>query len=67
MADHIIDRTIDVELPSEDRSVVREAIGTVVADDWQAGKATLRTRYESICETDHPTGDRATCHLLDGE
>ncbi len=67
VADHIVDRTIDVDLPSEDRSVVRDAIETVVAGDWQAGQAALQTRYESICETDHPTGDRATCHLLDAE
>ncbi len=67
LADRLVARVLDVELPAEHDTYVREAIATAVADDREAAERSLRDRYESICETDHPTGERATCHLLSAD
>jgi len=61
----LADRLLEVDLPAEDASLVRDALADVVGGEWDAAAQSLRNRYESVCETDHPTGERATCHLLD--
>jgi len=53
-------------LPAEDASVVREALREYAAGDREAAARRLRDRYESVCETDHPSGERAACHLDEG-
>jgi peptide/nickel transport system ATP-binding protein len=67
LAAHVADHVLDTELPSEHASYVREAMLSVVEGEWDAAAAHLRERYESVCETDHPTGERATCHLLEDD
>lgn len=61
----LYDRIVDEELPADHAAFVREALAAVAAGDWEAGAERLRGRYESVCETEHPAGERATCHLLD--
>ena len=63
VARQLADRLIEVELPTDHASYVRDALVHVVEDDWDQAEQQLRERYESVCETDHPTGERATCHL----
>ncbi|MFC6721934.1 ABC transporter ATP-binding protein [Halobacteriaceae archaeon SHR40] len=65
VARQLADRLIEVELPTDHASYIREALAHVVEDDWETAEQQLRERYESICETEHPTGERATCHLLE--
>jgi peptide/nickel transport system ATP-binding protein len=63
-----VDSFFDTELPREDAAAVEEALGSVVTEDWDAAAATLRERYESVCETTEPrlgeTRHAAACHLL---
>jgi peptide/nickel transport system ATP-binding protein len=63
VARQLADRLLDVELPTDHSSYVREALSHVADEEWDRAEQLLRERYESICETEHPTGTRATCHL----
>ena len=65
VARQLADRLIEVELPTDHAGYVRDALVHVAEDDWEQAEQQLRERYESVCETDHPTGERATCHLLE--
>lgn len=62
VAERLYERLVEVELPARERQHVREALEAVAADDWERAGDDLRERYESVCETDHPTGD-VSCHL----
>ena len=62
VADRLYERLVDVELPARERQHVRQALEAVAAGDWERAGADLRERYESVCETDHPTGE-VSCHL----
>jgi peptide/nickel transport system ATP-binding protein len=54
----------------ESRAVVQEAFEELAEPDWEAAAATLRERFESVCERADPEpGDDAhpaACHLYDG-
>jgi peptide/nickel transport system ATP-binding protein len=65
VAGGIYDRLVGEELPADHASYVRDALVAAVEGRDDEAAATLRDRYESRCETDHPTGERATCHLVD--
>ena len=64
VADRLYDRLVDNELPPEEREYVREGLQAVAAGDWDRAGEHLRERYESVCETDHPTG-QVSCHLVE--
>jgi peptide/nickel transport system ATP-binding protein len=64
VADRLYDRLIDTELPERERQQVHDALQAVAAGDWAQAGDILRERYESVCETDHPTGP-VSCHLVD--
>jgi oligopeptide/dipeptide ABC transporter, ATP-binding protein, C-terminal domain len=66
VADRLYDRLIDTELPERERQQVHDALQAVAAGDWAQAGDILRERYESICETNHPTGP-VSCHLVDDE
>ncbi|PSQ39924.1 peptide ABC transporter ATP-binding protein, partial [Halobacteriales archaeon QS_9_68_42] len=63
LVEALFDRLVDVELPSSERSYVAEAFGELADGDWAAAESHLRDRYESVCETHNPDGERAACHL----
>jgi peptide/nickel transport system ATP-binding protein len=65
VADRLYDRLLDVELPDRERERVHEALAAVADSDWGRAGDILRDRYESVCETDHPTG-QVSCHLYEG-
>ena len=67
VSDRLFEQSLDVELPQEETTVVRDALEFLEDGDWERAAETLRERYESVCETDHPTGERAACHRLDDE
>jgi peptide/nickel transport system ATP-binding protein len=67
LAASVADRVLETTLPREDAAHVHDALLEAVRGDWEGAAAALRERYESVCETDHPTGERATCHLLEGD
>ena len=67
VAQAVMDQALDVDLPREHASLVRNALAEAAAGAGAEAEAQLRDRYESVCETTHPTGERATCHLLDGD
>jgi peptide/nickel transport system ATP-binding protein len=64
VADRLYDRLVDAELPDRERRHVHEGLQAVAAGDWDRAATHLRERYESVCETDHPTG-QVSCHLLE--
>ncbi len=64
VADRLYDRLIDTELPERERQQVHDALQAVATGDWAQAGDILRERYESVCETDHPTGP-VSCHLVD--
>ncbi|CAI48474.1 ABC-type transport system ATP-binding protein (probable substrate dipeptide/oligopeptide) [Natronomonas pharaonis DSM 2160] len=53
----------DSSIPEQERSHIRAALERVADEEWEAAAEALRDRYESICETHAPDGDRAACHL----
>jgi len=63
VARRLADRLVAVDLSVEHASYLRDALSHVADDDWEQAAELLRERYESICETDYPGGERATCHL----
>ena len=63
LVEALFDRLVDVELPSSERSYVAEAFGELADGDWAAAESHLRDRYESVCETHNPDGERVACHL----
>ncbi len=67
VVDVLYERFFDIELPATDRTVVREALERVVDDEWDRAGASLRDRYESVCETKNPAladeSHPAACHL----
>ncbi len=65
VARRLQDRVVAVELPADHASTVRDALAAVAEGNEAEAAATLRDRYESVCETTHPAGERATCHLLE--
>ena len=67
VVERVYDRLVEAELPSADESRLREAVELVVDEQWEAAASQLRSEYETICETEKPEGERAACHLLDGE
>ena len=60
VARQLADGLLEVDLPVDHASYVRDALADVAAGDWTAAETALRERYES----DHPDGERASCHLL---
>jgi len=64
VADRLYDRLVDTELPNRERQWVHEALVDVAEGEWTDAGDHLRERYESVCETDHPTG-AVSCHLFD--
>jgi peptide/nickel transport system ATP-binding protein len=65
VAERLYDRVVDGALPADHERYVREALVDVAEGRPEEAAAALRDRYESVCETDHPSGARATCHLPD--
>ena len=63
LVEALFDRLVNVELPSSERSYVAEAFGELADGDWAAAESHLRDRYESVCVTHNPDGERAACHL----
>ncbi len=63
-ADRLYDRLVDTELPDQERQRVHDALVDVTEGNWGRAGDRLRERYESVCETDHPTGE-VSCHLFD--
>jgi peptide/nickel transport system ATP-binding protein len=59
----LFDRLVDVDLPSRERQYVGEAFSELAEGNWAAAEAHLRDRYESVCETHSPDGERSACHL----
>ena len=64
--DRLYDRLIDVSLSNTAETDVRDALLAVISGEWERAGEQLRERYESVCETTHPTG-RVACHLIDEE
>jgi len=64
VAEDLYDRVLEEQLPGNHASYVRDALVDVAAGREDEAAAALRDRYESVCETTHPAGERATCHLL---
>jgi peptide/nickel transport system ATP-binding protein len=64
VADRLYDRLVDAELPDREREYVREGLQAVAVGDWDGAAEHLCERYESVCETDHPTG-QVSCHLVE--
>jgi len=62
-ADRLYDRLVDTELPNRERQRLHEALVDVADGEWTEAGDHLRERYESVCETDHPTGE-VSCHLF---
>jgi peptide/nickel transport system ATP-binding protein len=60
----LFDRLLEgVDLPTSERTHLREAFEALVEGDFEAAAETLRERYTSVCERRHPDGERAACHL----
>jgi peptide/nickel transport system ATP-binding protein len=64
IADRLYDRLVDAELPDREQAHVHEGLQAVAAGEWDRAAERMRERYESVCETDHPTG-QVSCHLFD--
>ena len=62
LAERLYERLVDADLPARERQAVQQALEAVAAGNWERAEADLRERYESVCETDHPTGE-VSCHL----
>jgi peptide/nickel transport system ATP-binding protein len=64
-----MDRFFDESLAGENERVVRSALEAVAEGRWTDAAATLRERFESVCETTPPVlqGDShpAACHLYE--
>lgn len=63
--DRLYDRLVVGELPGREQTRIREALEELTDDEWIAAEKLLAERYETICETDNPDGERAACHLVD--
>ncbi len=64
VVDRLYSRLVPVDLPTAVEGDVREALELVIDEEWEAAGTLLREKYQSVCETDHPTGQVA-CHLVD--
>ena len=53
----------EVELLEPDRECLEGAFEALVDDEFERAVERLQERYESVCETHNPAGDRAACHL----
>jgi len=67
----LYDRFLTHDLAGENRRVVDAALHEVAAEEFEAAAATLRDRFESVCERSEPElgegGHPAACHLYDSE
>ncbi len=63
VAERLYDRLVEVELPSADRARLQRAMTALADEQWSDAADQLREQYETVCETDSPTGTRAACHL----
>lgn len=65
----LLDQLIQVDLPGDHESTVREALDLVADDAFDEAAEVLRDRYESVCERRNPPlvgGDHSVaCHLHD--
>jgi len=61
----LFDRLVgdEVELPERDRECLREAFEALADGGVETAAGLLRERYETVCETHSPAGERAACHL----
>lgn len=61
----LFDRLLDgdLELPVSERRHLEESFERLANGEWDEAAGVLRERYESLCETHHPDGERAACHL----
>jgi len=61
----LFDRLVgdEVELPKRDREYLREAFEALADGGVETAAGLLRERYETVCETHSPAGERAACHL----
>ncbi len=59
--DRLLDE--DLELPASERRHLEESFEALADGEWDEAAGILRERYESLCETHHPDGERAACHL----
>jgi peptide/nickel transport system ATP-binding protein len=63
----VVDRLFGTALTGPDRITVEQAVEQLLADDREGAAATLRERFETVCERDRPSlqGDPhpAACHL----
>ncbi len=59
----LFDRLVAVELPETERRYLRDAFEELADGNWEAAETHLRDRYESVCETHSPDGERSACHL----
>lgn len=64
VTDRLYERLVPVDLPGPVEEDLREALELVVDEGWEAAETMLREEYQSVCETDHPTGQVA-CHLVE--
>jgi len=64
VTDRLYERLVPVDLPGRVEEDLREALELVVDEEWEAAETLLREEYQSVCETDHPTGQVA-CHLVE--
>jgi peptide/nickel transport system ATP-binding protein len=62
-------RFLSHDLSGENRRVVEDALDALAAGDFEGAEATLRDRFESVCERDPPAlgpgSHPAACHLYD--
>jgi len=65
VAERLYDRTVGRELPADHGAYVRDALVAIAEGREAEGAELLRDRYESVCETTAPTGERAACHLYE--
>ena len=63
----LYERFFEQPLSGADDTTVRDALGLVIDDEWEAAATRLRERYESLCEREEPSLDGTThtaaCHL----
>jgi peptide/nickel transport system ATP-binding protein len=69
LVDALLAEFFETDPSGANRSVVREALELVVAEEWERAAETLRDRFESVCERKPPvlqdTAHPASCHLFE--
>jgi len=69
LVEALVAEFFETEPSGANRSVVREALELVVAEEWERAAETLRDRFESVCERNPPvlqdTAHPASCHLFE--